>query len=295
MKTLDYRYPVARNLRLLFSTALIVLAVGVWAALWHADPNTLARIRREGVIRIGYSVESPYAWPAADGRVTGEAAEVARAVVARMGGPRIEWRMADFGALLDGLRADAFDVVAASMFITPERQAIVAFSEPSLCVGQGLVVRQGNPLGLHAYEDVASHTSAVVAVMDGTVEETMFRRLGVSEERILRVPDVDAGVAALQEGRANGLALTDVAVARTAADSEGVEAADPFRPPGASAGPGLSDCGFAFRPTDRELRETWNRCQREVIGSAEHLRILEQFGLSRLHIPRAARTGEDDR
>ncbi len=270
---------------------LLLVATGLAVAVafppaFRAGPRySLDDIQRVGVIRIGYSIEPPYAWPDAEGRVTGEAAEVARLVAARLGIPRIEWRMTDFGALLDGLQSGDIDVAAASMFITEERRRRVDFSIPSLRVQQGLLVCWGNPLGLHAYEDAVAHTSAVVALLAGAVEIGLLERLGLPDRRRLIVPDAEAGLAALLDGSADALALTDVAVHRLALDQQYVEAARPFRQPGPEAGPRLSDCGFAFRKGDDSLRRAWDTELAGLLGRPEHLALLERFGLSASHVP----------
>ena len=273
------------KIALLVLPAAAVLAAAVVMAWRKVEPDALAAVRYHGVLRIGYSVEPPYAWPDEQGRVTGEAVELARLVAARMGVERIEWRMADFGALLDGLRADTYDVVAASMFITPERQARADFSIPTLRVRQGLLVRRGNPLSLHSYPDVVVHASAVVAVLGGTVERRMFGGLGLPDRRLLVVSDAGAGVMALARGEADGLALTDVAVARLAATDSRFEAASPFVQPAPTPERPVEDCGYAFRPSADRLREEWNRHLRDILGSAEHLELLRRFGLSENNLP----------
>ncbi|MCB0214057.1 MAG: hypothetical protein KDJ52_32265, partial [Anaerolineae bacterium] len=47
--------------------------------------STLARIQSEGVVRVGFANENPYAFAKPDGTLSGEAVEVARAVFAEMG------------------------------------------------------------------------------------------------------------------------------------------------------------------------------------------------------------------
>ena len=282
----------AFKLVLLASSAVLVMAVSVPSAWRGARTDTLVSIRQSGVLRIGYSVEPPYAWPDPDGKVTGEAAELARLIAARLGTKRIEWRMSDFGALLDGLQAGTFDVAAASMFITPARRQRADFSNPSLRVREGLLVRHGNPLGLHSYEMTAAHTSAVVAALAGSVEADRLARLGLSGSRLLIVPDAGAALGAVTRGDADALALTDVAVNQLVAGMSSVEAAEPFIQPGPAAGPPLADCGFAFRKGDDNFRMAWNQAQAEIVGGREHVALLKRFGLDESHLPDLSRRAD---
>ena len=134
------------SLRRLLSTRLlrILALVGVATACGTTGGHTLARIRHDGFVRIGYAVEAPYAY-LADGRVTGESPEVARAIFARLGIDSLVWVQQDFGALIDDLRRGRFDVIAAWMFITPERERQIAFSVPTFCVTAPAEVMRTSP------------------------------------------------------------------------------------------------------------------------------------------------------
>jgi polar amino acid transport system substrate-binding protein len=119
------------------------------------DEPTLERIRREGVVRVGFANEAPFAFiDTSSGRLTGEAPEIARVVFSRLGVGEIEGVLTEFASLIPGLKAGRFDVIAAGMYVTPERCREVAFSQPTYAVGEAFLVAAGNPLQLHGYEDV---------------------------------------------------------------------------------------------------------------------------------------------
>jgi membrane-bound lytic murein transglycosylase MltF len=69
---------------------------------------------------------------------TGESPEVAKQIAARLEVRQVKWRQAEFGALIAELEAGRIDVIAAGMFMTPERAQRVSFSVPSFHVRQGL-------------------------------------------------------------------------------------------------------------------------------------------------------------
>jgi polar amino acid transport system substrate-binding protein len=252
------------------------------------DEDTLQRILRTGTVRVGYANEAPYAYlDPSSSRVSGEAPEVARAVMSALGATRVEGVLTEFGSLIPGLRAGRFDLIAAGMYITPERCQQVAFSEPTFCVGEAFVVAAGNPLELHGYEDVAAHEAARVGVVAGTVEHGYARRLGVPESRVLVFPDAPSAIAGVEAGRVDAFAGTSLTVADLLAkrSSIALERATPFRQP-VIDGVAARGCGaFALRRSDQELLAAINRKLDGFIGTAQHLSLVEPFGFTRAELP----------
>lgn len=275
----------------------IAIAGAVLAACAPApsDESALARLRREGTARVGYANEAPYAYlEPATGRVTGEAPEIARAVLGELGVERVEGVLTEFGSLIPGLRAGRFDVIAAGMYVTPERCARVAFSEPTYCIGEAFVVAAGNPLGLHGYGDVATHAEARLGVVAGTVERGIARDLGVPDERVVVFPDAPSALAGVEADRVDAYAGTALTVndLLAKADSTTVERAEPFEQPVVD-GEVVRGCGaFAFRPGDTDLRDAFDGVLREWIGSEEHLERVAPFGFGPAEVPGDVTTAE---
>lgn len=281
----------------LMAAVLVAAGLVMWISQFHkVSDRTLARIRQEGVIRIGYAVEPPYAFMNAGGEPTGCEIEVARALVSRLGVPRIEWYQTNFGALIPELESGCFDVIAAGMFVTPERARRVGFSEPTLHVRAALLVRSGNPLGLHSYEDIlkASGKPVKIAVLHGSIEETMIRQIGVPEAQITVVPDALTGKAAVENGLVDALALSGPTIRFMARqEKEGLtEMAMPFHAPAAVGGRRMGYTADVFRKADDDLRSAWNRQLQTFIGSPEHRRILAEFGFSGEDLPGGITTAE---
>lgn len=260
----------------MFSIASALLAIR------QLGDRSLATVLGSGTMRIGYAVEPPYAFIGPGGEVTGQSPEVAKAVARRLGVGRIEWRLAEFQALPAELEEGRIDMVAAGMFITPERARAMAFSEPIFHVNQGLLVARGNPLDLHSYADVRDFLSARVAVLSGSVELAMFRRLGLPEERLLLVPDARAGLAAVETGQADALALSSPTIAWQAASAGlgQVEKAEPFTQPEVAVAGRTGYGAFAFRRADRALVAAWNRVQEAFLATSEFHAIMGTFGFT---------------
>jgi polar amino acid transport system substrate-binding protein len=174
-------------------------------------------------------------------------------------------------------------MVAAGMFVTPERCQQVAFSEPTYGIGQAFLVAEGNPDGLQTYEDITANPDATLAVMAGAIERTYARDAGVPDDQVMVVPDTAAGTAAVQAGRADAFALTSLSIRRLADGAEGVEIAEPF---GEVAGQSVVGHGaFAFRPEDEAFRQEFNKHLADFLGSEEHLALVEPFGFTKDELP----------
>lgn len=280
---------------LVLAGILALVGVGVWWGPFKPeDGGALDRAIETGVIRIGYAVEAPYAFLDEAGHVTGESVEVARYVAGKLGIPKIEWRLTEFCDLIEGLESGRYDLIAAGMFITPERAKRVAFSVPTFQVAAGLLVRVGNPADLHSYEDLVQHPSAIVAVLTESEEERSLIDMGFPERRLLRVPDAAAGRAAVHSGVADALALSALTIRWMYARSGPIatQMASPFSQSRTGPVP-LSMGGFAFRKEDRRLLEAWNSALLPYVGTEAHLGLVEPFGFTRECLPGSAgRLGE---
>ncbi|WP_353119156.1 ectoine/hydroxyectoine ABC transporter substrate-binding protein EhuB [Nitratidesulfovibrio sp.] len=256
----------------------------IYVLLELPDPNDATW--RGGTIRVGYALEPPYADRTPEGTVTGEAPEVARAALSRAGITRVRWVLGDFNALIPDLLSGQIDMIAAGMFITPERAARVTFSLPTSAVGQGLLVRRGNPRDLHDYASLAERSEVTLAVLDGAVEHRQLLLLDMPAERLFLVPDVHAGMTAVRKGRVDGLALsgpTVVLLARQHPDE--LEAAQPFTQPVIEGKSVVGLCAFAFRKEDAPLADRVNEQLRAFIGTPEHLALVRPFGFDATSLP----------
>ncbi len=254
----------------------------------NESKDSLTRLREGDSIRIGYANEAPYGFLNSEtGRVTGEAPEIARAILTKVGVKKIEPVVTEFGSLIPGLKAGRFDLIAAGMYITPERCKEAAFSNPTYKIGEAFVVLKNNPLGLHSFEDVAENEKARIGVMGGAQEHRYARALGVPEDRIVVVPDYPTGLTALKSGRLDCVAATVL----TAHDllhkdtSQKLELAQPFTDP-IIDGKSVQGYGaFAFRKEDTALVAAFNKELASFIGSPEHLALVKPFGFSEATLP----------
>ncbi|PWU31864.1 amino acid ABC transporter substrate-binding protein, PAAT family [Pseudomonas delhiensis] len=257
------------------------LLAGLAASFASQAETTLERIQSTGTVRIGYANEAPFAYTETSGKVTGESPEIATKVFAAMGVKKVEPVLTEWGALIPGLRAGRFDVIAAGMYITPPRCQQVIFTDPHYQIPDTLLVKKGNPKNLHSYADVAKNPDVRLAIMSGTAELGYARAEGVSDEQIVQVPDTTAQLQAVRAGRADasvGTALTMKGLAAKGGD--GVEAIADFKDDPAHIGYGA----LAFRPEDKDLRDAVNQQLKKWLGSDEHLQTVKPFGFDKSNL-----------
>jgi len=254
------------------------------------DAETLERVRKEGTIRVGFANESPYAYAeSGSGRLTGEAPEIARAVLAEIGIAEIQGVLTEFGSLIPGLKAGRFDIIAAGMYILPERCRQIAFSNPTYAVGEAFIVARGNPLKLHGYEDVARHPEAQLGVVAGTVERGYARETGIPEDRVIVFPDTPSALEGVLAGRVDAFGGTSLTVNSllARAKSERLERADPFKDPVIDGKPARGYGAFGFRKDDVELIAAFNAALARYIGTPAHLEAVKPFGFTAAELPGA--------
>jgi len=245
--------------------------------------STLEKARNEGVIRIGFANEAPYGYATPSGELTGEAPAVAKEIFSRLGIENVEGVLTEFGSLIPGLRAGRFDVIAAGMFITPERCAQIQFSEPSYGIGQAFLVPEGNPNNLTDYSSIAENPELKLAVLAGGVEAGYAERSGASQSQLMILPDQASLVNAVRSGRAHAAALTALSIKQMADANDGVESTEPF---GDVAGQSVvGHGGFGFRPDDTELYEAFNEELKKFVGTQEHIELVSEFGFGEGFMP----------
>lgn len=241
--------------------------------------DLLQRLRAQGVVRLGIAGEIPFGYIDKNGELTGEAPELAKVIFKRLGVDKVQPVPTEFGSLIPGLNSQQFDVVAAGMYVNPERCAQVIFADPDYQMLDSFVVRKGNPKGLHTYRDIVEK-KAKFATGTGYAQIQHAVEAGYRESDILIVPDQVAGLNAVEAGRVDVFAGTAVTVRDVVRKSARTEATKPFAPL-VKGKPHVDGGAFAFRRTETKLRDAFNAELHRLKKSGELLRILGRFGFTR--------------
>jgi polar amino acid transport system substrate-binding protein len=241
--------------------------------------DALARLKSQRTVRLGIAGEVPYGYVDDQGEFTGEAPELARVIFKRLGIDNVQPVATDFASLIPGLNSEQFDVVSAGMYINKERCEQVIFADPEYQMLDAFIVRKGNPKNLHTYEDVVK-AKAKFATGTGYAEIEYAVAAGFPEKDIVILQDQVAGLNAVESGRVDLFAGTALTTREVVKKSRKAEATEPF----AAVVDGekkIDGGGFAFRPTDTELRDAFNVEIHKMKKSGELFRILRPFGFTK--------------
>ncbi|MFF0743111.1 ectoine/hydroxyectoine ABC transporter substrate-binding protein EhuB [Streptomyces sp. NPDC004111] len=253
-------------------------ALGVAGCSKVPTGDTLARLKSQGIVRMGIAGEAPYGFIDDRGNFTGEAVELAKIIFKRLGIGKVQPVATDFSSLIPGLNSQQFDVVSAGMYINKERCSQVIFADPEYQMLDSFIVPKGNPKKLHSYQDI-KRTGAKMATGTGYAEIGYAVAAGIPEKSLVILQDPVAGLNAVESGRVDvfaGTALTGREVVRK---STRAEATAPFAPL-VNGKKKIDGGGFAFRSLDAELRDAFNVEIHKMKKSGELFRVLKPFGFT---------------
>lgn len=113
-----------------------------------------------------------------------------------------KWRMQpmEFGALIPALQTRNIDVVVSQLFIKPERQQVIDFSDPYYKSGLIAVTRSDNTT-IHAPADLAGK---VIGTETGTIAVDYIKD-HIKDAKLEQLPSINNALLALQAGRTDAV------------------------------------------------------------------------------------------
>ncbi|MHC4800104.1 MAG: ectoine/hydroxyectoine ABC transporter substrate-binding protein EhuB [Planctomycetota bacterium] len=267
------------------------IAIGIAALAMNASTaaaeTTMEKAKASGYVRVGFANEAPFGFATPKGKLTGEAPEIAKVILKKMGIEQVDGVLTQFRGLIPGLQAKRFDIIAAGMFVRPKRCKQVLFTEPTYGIGQAMIVKSGNPKNIHGYDDIANNQSLKLGVIGGGAAHKYAQAVGIDDNRISVYPDGPSGRAAVDAGRIDAWAMTSLAVQRLI-DSAGntkVERATPFKALVIDGEEKRGHGAFAFRKEDAAFRDEFNKHLKAFLGSPEHFELVRSFGFTKADAP----------
>jgi polar amino acid transport system substrate-binding protein len=260
---------------LLAAITIAICCCAVSPTAGHAE-TTRERILREGRIVVGIHNAAPWGYRDRDGEPAGWHPDLIKAAFSPLGITKIELRITEFGALIPGLMANRFDVVASGLAVTPQRCAQVTFGDPDLKVPDAALVLQGNPKNVHGYADIVARSDVIFGTGRGTATAANAAAAGVPRERTLLFPDIEANLAALRAGRIDVAAFSSPTAIgiMNGSNGSGLERASPF----AGYGRGDNYAAIAFRAEDGDLRDLYNSRLKQMRADRTLAAIMERYG-----------------
>ncbi|MFP3799973.1 transporter substrate-binding domain-containing protein [Paraburkholderia sp. SIMBA_027] len=235
-------------------------------------------------VTIAYIEEPPFGWTdVASGHATGADIELAECVLTAIGITQIAYRATTFSALLPGVQAGDWDMNV-PLFVTPQRAHTVAFSTPVWAIGDGFLLRAGNPKSLVNYAAVARRDDARLGIIAGQVQHDSALAAGVRDRQITLFDQQSEAISALREGRIDAYASTALGnrILASRIGDANFEAVDHANA-SASAGPDTyrAPLGpFSFNRNNTPLLAAVNAQLRAYLGSDDHRARMAAYGLS---------------
>lgn len=226
-------------------------------------------------VRIAYIEEPPFYWTGAGQRATGADIELADVVLRASGVSSIEHHLTSFEELLPGVQAGRWDMNV-PIFVTASRAQHVAFSVPVWTLGDGFLLRRGNPKALTSYAAVAARTDARLGVIPAQVQIEAAKSAGVRDDQLVVFKDQPEALAALLEGKIDaftGTALGSRALANANPQLEAI-AHDIGNATSAPVG------AFSFSKSNTGLLQTVNEQLRRYLGSTDHRLRMAKYGFT---------------
>jgi polar amino acid transport system substrate-binding protein len=241
------------------SFPILLLALSGYSLPIHAasEDALLASMREAGTSKAAIASAAPWASISPSGEAQGYLVDVTNLALKGMGAPKISAVLTTWDAMIPGLQARRFDFVPAGLLVTEARCKVVAFSAPITAQQDALYVVPGNPKHLTGYAQVAQSPDIKLAVLTGSAQEAYAVKQTIKSEQLVRVPDIQAGIATVVGGRADAFAVGQFSVPNP--QQKGVDLVVDQQAP-------VSSIAVAFRKEDVRFRDEFNK-QIEAIRS----------------------------
>ena len=223
-------------------------------------------------LKVAIGNEPPYTKLEHDGTVSGCEPDVLQAVLSTMGFGKIIGVVVDYDAMIAGLNAHRWDVIAAGLFMKQSRCAAVQYTSPVIVSTESFAVPTGNPKNITTFADVKKSTNIKVAAITGAFEEGILTGAGIPKGQIVEVKDGVSGVEALKAGRCDAfllptLSLNSIRQGQSGFDVTGVVNDAP-----------KTGSGAAFRQDDKDLYTAYDAALKKFKQTSKFDQIEKKWG-----------------
>lgn len=245
--------------KLVLAVVLFAAAGSSFVALAQTEDPLLASIKKAGQVKVALGAAAPLVSTSPDGKASGFTVELTDLVLKDWGLPPLTPVLTAWNAHAPALQAGQVDMVGV-VSITGERCKAQAISAPYFVTRDALFVRSRNPKRVASVSQILQNPKIKLAVITASTQEVYAKGQGVKPEQIVRVPDVQAGVATVISGRADVFQIGRLSVANP--EQNGLDVVLDKQLP-------LRGIGVAFRKQDVHARDEFN----------EHLNNLRSSGV----------------
>jgi polar amino acid transport system substrate-binding protein len=210
-----------------------------------------------------------------DGKFVGFDIEFGEAIAKKLGlEPTI--MNIEFRGLIPALQGRRIDIINSAMYINPARAEQVDFV-PYMRIGNQIIVRKGNPLGIRSRDDLCGRR---VAVTLGGIQETYARQdsdkcraAGRAEVVVLTFPTAQDSTLAVRQGRADAHFDSTPGAAKLTS-----ELPDVFEVAG-EVFENETQIGIAVRKGETALRTAIEAAVRAVVADGTYVALMRKYNL----------------
>jgi polar amino acid transport system substrate-binding protein len=243
------------------------------------EADLLAEVKTNKVITIGTSNDQP--WSAVEnGEAVGIIPDLIREYLKRKDvDATIESTPMPFDSLIPAMKSGRIELMGDAMYITPEREKEVAFTDVLFYNAEGLAVAKGNPLGINGLSDLCGHTGATYkgTVWVKDLEKASAECPDGSSINVKVYATIYEAFQDIQTGRVQGV-LADSSIAALAIKQNpglGMELAGGYQPADKTA----SSNGLAVMPPHRAFAQDFSKVYEEMKADGTVASIFKKAGL----------------
>ncbi|WP_345248683.1 transporter substrate-binding domain-containing protein [Pigmentiphaga soli] len=246
--------------------------MGLIRPAW-AQQGLLARLQAAKSVTVGITNFPPYSSVGMDGTPGGFVPTVTKVIMGRLGITEIKVMTSTFGELIPAMMAGRCDFISTAMTISKARCAQVGYADPMIADGPCLVSLPGKLQ--NAPKTIADlvKQKLVVGVSTGGALSRYAASAGVEPGNIRQLPDNNALIDGLVAGQVQ-IVLQDHAGIEHVYMQRKLPVEVTFPIPDAPK----HSSSAAFRKTDSDLRDAYQREFRKMKASGEFQAISRQFG-----------------
>lgn len=248
---------------------VIVLIVIIAVAAYYATQRPQQTPTGSKTLKVGTSPDfPPFEYVAQNGSIVGFDIDLIRLLAKKIGYDDIEIVSMDFDSLIQGLKQGKFDVIAAGMTITPEREKEVSFTKPYWNANQAILVRKNSVFKPKSLDELVGKT---IGVQTGTTGEYYVEDYVNKTGANIEVKTYSSYVLAVQDlvnGRIDAV-VVDTPVAKMfekqypVVVSGIIETGEQY--------------GFAVRKEDTQLLNALNKALEEVMNSPDWGKLVGKY------------------
>lgn len=183
------------------SLSLTAHSIATAETVSPSQSGTLNSVLKNGTLRVGVSLFTPWTVKTKKGKLVGFEIDVAKQLAKDLG-VKLEFHVFEWKNIVPALLKRKIDIIAGGMVITPQRALKVNFSQPYASSGVGLVTNVALTKNFTGLENLNGPNIVMAAVKD-TVSDELARRV-FSKATIKTFPSSQEAIQAVTTGKVHG-------------------------------------------------------------------------------------------